>query len=455
MRVAHGVAQRAGRFPNARNDAQAAVVGSEPRDPQASAQRRPRVASALVSFPCVARVHTLAPLVLIGLAEMLWPLQKDKAMTPFRYLLVASLASSLAGLVACAETDTPEAASSESELSATACVGAACTALPPQGALQRGALAAVGHELFWLVATSTLDATGTPLDELRHCTLPACDNVSALPLVLNGVQLRDARNLQTANDAVVFVGYLPGKPKASLFVADGSSLAEVYADFDDQHDRYAVDAQGALIFKRDRRTDGWAKSTLRHCAWNGRALATACATYKDAALNHVNDLKLTPTRAVVSKGYEVWSYDRASLGAAQREPLQDSQNITYLVGAGEDVLGWKFLVTPRGGRVEHDTVYFAGAYGTTTSGMLDGKLSATSSDATRIYIGTMGEGDVWGRPKTGVLAKVFPKTGIKHIRATQQDVHGVAVDGARLYWLDGTGSPPDAEGTAVIRTVAR
>jgi hypothetical protein len=368
-----------------------------------------------------------------------------------RSLGLAALTLALFGCSA-ASNQTDDDGASADALSTKTCAGTACNALSVSDALVRGKIATVGNELYWLGASGTTDTNGEPVDELRHCAVPACSSVSAYPLVLSNGTAVAARGLRTANGDVFFVGHKPGQPNDSFFLSDGQSLHEIGSPFDPQHDSFDVDAHGLVTYTRDRRTDGWARSTLRYCPFSGNVLSPTCATLSDASLNYVTNIALSTTRVGVALGAGVRSFARADLTGRVDEAIWSSDGSTGLASMGDLFLGVNTVISVRSGAAAHDTAVSRArpAIGVT----VDGMSTAMTSTATRLYIATVGEGDVWSTTRSGVVARLTSAGGTKTI-ATEQDAYGVAVAGSKVYWLDRT-SPDDVEDpVGVIRLAAK
>ncbi|HEY8076702.1 MAG TPA: hypothetical protein VIF62_21400 [Labilithrix sp.] len=366
------------------------------------------------------------------------------------------LASSLALVVAaCSAAPAEPSDSDESDLSGSACAGDACASLTTPQALVRGGIVAAGHQLWWIAAGTTKDANGVVIDELQRCDLPACTTVkSSLPLVSDGLAF-DASDLRAAGANVLLAGWKQDGNALSLFLTDGATLVDVVDGVSDQHDKYAVDEKGLLVYTEDRRTDGWARSSLRMCAFDGLALAKACATYADASLNGISGIALTPTRVVVEESMSGRSFDRTTLGDPRGEAMFSDEGVAEVASVGESFVSSELVVDTRDGRVEHDTTLRTG--GSNASAQVNGVLQASATDGTRFFVGTAGEGDVFERSGTGVLAKFYPKSGRVYVRATGQDVRSVTWDDKQLYWLDepSTGATPIGDSPGIVRTVAR
>lgn len=357
-------------------------------------------------------------------------------------------------LLACSGSANDDASLGDdgAELSSKACTGSACAALSAPQPLLRGGIATVGSELYWI----GLGANG---DELQHCALPACSSVSRLPLVLpNGKALRarELRGIGGSTNAVFFVGDEPGEFYDAFYTSDGTSFTKVRGNYESEHQRYAVDDAGLAVYVADLRHDGWARSTLVNCPWNGRALGT-CVTVSDSKLNSILDIAVTPTRVIATRGTGVYGWDRATLKTMTGVGLAGDGGVS-LFTIGETELGATVSISSHGNKAVHDTWFDIGPRGPNDEhygAMVSGVLTSSASSASYLYAGTVGEGDVWGVDGIGVVARISTK-GTTAVLAKQQDVHGVAVGPTKVYWLNGTFSHPgDDDDLAVVRSAKK
>jgi hypothetical protein len=342
--------------------------------------------------------------------------------------------------------------SSEDALTTAACAGAACPTLSQPVPLLRGGLATVGDELYWIAAGTAKDAYGQPIDELQHCALPSCSTIARLPLAAAGAEPFEAYHLESAGTGVIFEATPSGSYSSSLYASDGSSFHEIYSGLSGQHDKHAVDANGLFVYQQDRRTDGWARSSLSYCAFNGLDLKKPCVGFADASLNSLGAIALTPTHAVIVHSMSVVSLDRATLKGNTVENVWANEGSTQTATIGDFVFGLGFEVNERGGQVFHDTTLFRGpdeAFG----GRLDGVFDSFTSNGSRGYVTTRGEGDVWERPSSGVVARINPTAKVRFTRnlATQQDGYALALSSTDVYWLNRTSAPGAATQVAVVR----
>ncbi len=354
------------------------------------------------------------------------------------------------GVVACSsgDHDIAQLGEDEGELSSKACVGAACPSLLQLRPLLRGGLAAKGDRLYWLAASGQNDADGYPIDELQSCQVPACSTVDTLRLVQSNGKSIGASALVATSSAVFFRGDKHGQADDSFFLTDGQTISEIHSSFDTQHDRYAVDASGLAILTRDRRTDGWARSNIRHCAFAGMSLATGCANFAHKNNNYVLDLALSPSRLLLTRGTGVVSVERSTLAGERREPLQGDGGIS-LFTLGELTLSAQLTVTSSNGKAVHNTTIEHG--GTGSFGVVvPGVLRGSTATATHFYVATHGEGDVWATQNQGVVARVSA-TGAKKTIATQQNAGGVAVALSKVYWLDRDVTNTGEDWTGLVR----
>lgn len=372
-------------------------------------------------------------------------------------MLKRAIVLSLGFVLACSGSPNDENDGDDgAELSSKACSGAACASLTAPKPLLRGGVAAVGSELYW-IGLGPNGADGQPTDELQHCTLPACSSVTKLPLVLpNGKSLR-ATQLHALGGAggVFFLGDEPGEFYDGFYTSDGASFQKVYSGYENQHQRYAVDDAGLAVYIADRRTDGWARSTLKNCPWNGLALGQ-CTAVSDSKLNHILDIAVTPTRVIATRGTGVYGYDRATLKTMTGVGLSGDGGVS-LYTIGETEFGATVSISSHGNKAVHDTAFWIGPkgpngerYGATVSGV----LTATTSTATSLYVGTIGEGDVWNVDGVGVVARVSPK-GTTSVLAKAQDAHGIAVGPTKTYWVNGVFSGDDGNDIGVIRSAKK
>lgn len=348
-------------------------------------------------------------------------------------------------LAACASPTSEPVADDESDVTG-ACTGTACASIAGPSALARGGLAVVGTKLFWVSPSATLGSDGAPLDELRSCDLPACAAPTSQTLVdAKGAPLHIERaSLKSAGAKVLFLARAPGAAMR-LFLSDGQALQQVGPDMDWQHDGYSADESGVLVLSRDRRTDGWARSRFTACSF---AAPTACAKVDDKAFNYTQNFTLTKTRAVIETGGSVPSFDRATLGDKRYESIATGFARSGFLALGEDVFSSEVTIRQRNGRVVHDMSVGGKAGSFIVQGVITGW---TSDAATALYVGTVGEGDVFGIPRAGVVARYRPGNARSTTIAKEQEVAGVAVDASKVYWLDVTGENAAQERFGVIR----
>jgi hypothetical protein len=251
----------------------------------------------------------------------------------------------------------------------------------------------------------------------------------------------------------MLVATKPDADLASFFLSDGASLTEVYSQYNTQHDRYAVDETGLLVYREDRRFDGWAKSNLRSCSFGAPAgQPLACVDYADADLNGIGNIALTPTRALVVHAFSVVSYDRHTLkdpgnaAIATREGSVDLLPVgSHLLAAGDSESGLD------NGKWAFHTPYFSNSGSGLGSGTVNGVIRDWTADTRHAFLATVGEGDVTVRAKTGVIARVNPTAKKNMVTlATSQDAYSVALAGNQVYWIDAPKLSGDAP-TGVVR----
>lgn len=348
-------------------------------------------------------------------------------------------------LAACASPASEPVSDDESDVTG-ACTGTACASVAGPSALARGGLAVVGTKLYWVSPSVTLGSDGLPLDELRSCDLPACAAPASKTLVDDkGAPLHvERKSLKSAGGKVLFLARSPGAA-LRLFLTDGQALQPIGPGIDSQHDGYAADDAGVLILSRDRRTDGWARSRLTSCSF---ASPTSCAKLDDKAFNYAFNFTLTKTRAVIETGGSVPSFDRGTLTDKRYEPIATGFTRSGFLPLGEDVFSSEVVVRERGGKVVHDMRVDGKAGAFIVQGVITGW---TSDGAAALYVGTVGEGDVFGIARAGVVARYRPGNARSTTIAKEQEVSGVAVDASRVYWLDVTGVDAREERIGVIR----
>ena len=333
----------------------------------------------------------------------------------------------------------------ESDVTA-ACTGAACPSVPGVSALTRGGIAVVGTKLFWLSPSTTLDADGRPLDELRSCDLPACAAPSGKALVdAAGAPLHVERaSMKAAGAKLIFVARAAGSAQR-LYLSDGQAHQQVGPAMDSQHDGYAADETGALFLSRDRRQDGWARSTITSCSF---AAPSACVRLSDKAFNYAQNFTLTKTRAVVETGGAVPSFDRATLGDKHYEPIATGFSRSGFFALGENVFSSEVVVRQRSGRVVHDMAVSSKA----GSFLVNGVITGFAADgAAALYVGTVGEGDVFGIPRAGVVARDRPGNTRTTPRPKEQQVAALPLHASKVNRLDVTGENAAQETVAVVR----
>ncbi|MDB4995129.1 MAG: hypothetical protein JWM74_2561 [Myxococcaceae bacterium] len=355
-------------------------------------------------------------------------------------------------LTACASNDGGSEAdegSSEDAVVTASCAGAACPSLAQPAPLVRGGLATVGDELYWIGVGSSKDASGNAYDELQHCTLPSCSTITRLPLIVPGAELFWAHHLESIGSAgVLFETSQLGESHTRLYVSDGSTFHQVFAS----STAHAVDGNGLLVYEKDRRRDGWAASKLSYCAFNGLELAQPCVTYRHESLNDLGSIALTPTHAVIVQGWGVMALDRGTLKGSTVLPVATREGNANVSTIGEFVFGMELHVYERSGQTFHDTSLFGGKDG--FGGTIDGALDSFISSGSRGYVTTRGEGDVWERPHTGVVARINPTANVRFTRnlATEQDGYALALSSTDVYWLNRIGAPsPAAAAVSVVR----
>jgi hypothetical protein len=168
-------------------------------------------------------------------------------------------------------------------------------------------------------------------------------------------------------------------------------------------------------------------------------------------------MALTPTRAYVGglEG-EIVSFDRATMSDRRVENWPSGYVRTGLLSVGEDVFDTAIGVTSRGGRAVHDTGV-ASHDGFAAPGghfHVPGVMTAHTSDGARLYVGTVGEGDVSNPAREGVVARFRPGNKSASTLAKKQDVAAIAVDASKVYWLD-VANPSADEPVGVVRFAAK
>jgi hypothetical protein len=134
-------------------------------------------------------------------------------------------------------------------------------------------------------------------------------------------------------------------------------------------------------------------------------------------------------------GSKLVSLDRTTLTAPRAEhfPSNFAMDPVYLHTAGEGIFGSREFVNTRGGRVVHDTAVAGPTGSVSVAGVA---AHDTASDGSRLYMGARGQGDVFGRDGEGIITRVSATGRSQTVLATQQNVAGVTVAGANVYWID-------------------
>lgn len=370
----------------------------------------------------------------------------------YRFLTLALVGLGLSFVDGCGNDD-DASASAESDYTAS-CQGSSCATLKgPKDVLARG-LATVGDELFWISKGKTLAPDGfRTIDELKHCTLPACTTISNLPLSIDGVALIPDKIVGSRNaiGGKLFIG---GKKATTssldseyhLLVSDGTNVVEPFAGKPIMKHRpwFGDDLGFTYSIKTSSEEQAW------YCAWDG--LTPVDCTRTSSAGD-----AFTPTRALGvgwrrdgNGGQVVYARPRSS-GDWALDADSPAGSLLGVMAAGESYFAYSLYVESDG---SHHTSYSRGGFDDSVHGTLHGSLRSWASDGKKIFAGSNGEGDVFGVPHAGEITTIDPLTGKNRVRASEQDVADMAVHGLNVYWSNVIGSDGD-ESLCEIRTIRK
>jgi hypothetical protein len=341
-------------------------------------------------------------------------------------------------LPACASTADEPVEAEDADLS-SACVGSACATLALPKALSAG-LAVVNNRLFWIGEGPLTGTLGEHAPVLQHCELPACSVVGTLPLqpdLTLSVPFH-VYGLRAAGDRVFFVmaPHTDGGASAgqNFYLTDGISLNIVHSGFPASRGHYAADAKGFVAYTYDRKLDGWDKSYLYGCAFDGGKTRDCRSVTFSSGLS-LGEFALTPTKLVgVGTGQLFW-FDRSSFGHVVGPSL--STSTIGIFTAGEHAISGRIGTrTLPSGEAEHDMQFEVASFETGRRWGIPGVATGSAQDGTSLYVGTYGEGDVWDVNGVGVIAKLTPEKPRARILAKAQNARGVALSENRIYWLE-------------------